>query len=100
MVRNLAKKGIRMPATIRDDHGRSWRYVEANKPKQSTAQESGYVEEQNVAIEDGFAAAVRKNKPHFMHMGAGTQDAMKRSVKPSGSNTGPGIAQPSGGTRR
>ena len=42
-------------------------------------------------------AAVRKNKPHF-HMAAGTQDAMKRSVKPSGNK--PGIAQPSGGVRR
>ena len=41
--------------------------------------------------------AVKKNKPHY-HMAAGTQDAMKRSVKPSGGK--PGIVQPSGGGRR
>ena len=40
-------------------------------------------------------AAVRKNKPHFSHMAAGTQDAMKRTVKPSGNK--PGIVKPSGG---
>jgi hypothetical protein len=40
-------------------------------------------------------AAVRKNKPHFSRMAAGTQDAMKRTVKPSGNK--PGIVKPSGG---
>jgi hypothetical protein len=45
-------------------------------------------------------AAVRKNKPHFMHMSAGTQDAMKRSVKKPASTGNPGIVQPSGRGRR
>jgi hypothetical protein len=44
-------------------------------------------------------AAVPKIKPHHL-MAAGTQDAMKRSVRPSGGNPGPGITQPSGGSRR